>query len=215
MSKPFTEDDLSRQLQYDRTWRLREISDLKTVTLRADEIAQQVLLRALVTVCYAHFEGSVRFAGRKYFEHIALRKFQYKDLDPQFLRNYFLPRLGALTSDKASIPDRCAMVDEILGSADRRFSRANDDLVNTRSNLNSDVFRDICLVCGVSFAQFEAEIDFIDVVLLKRRNEIAHGEDTRVGIDDLDMLADRTLGLMRAFGNSIENRVVLRQYRAA
>ena len=162
---------------------------------------------------YAHWEGSVRFAARKFFEHVALRRLQYRELDQQFLRNYFLPRLSALSVARTSLTERCALVDEILGASNRRFSRSNDDLVNTRSNLSSEVFRDICLVCGVSFVQFEGDANFIDIVLLKRRNEIAHGEDTRIGIEDLDDITNRTLALMRSFGNAVENRVYQREYR--
>ena len=71
------------------------------------------------------------------------------ELDRQFLRNYFLPRLAALSTNKTSIAERCALVDEILSSSDRRFSRVNEDLINTKANLNFDVFTDICLVCCV------------------------------------------------------------------
>jgi hypothetical protein len=69
---------------------------LKAAILRADTLLQRVLLRALVTICYAHWEGYVRFAGRKYLEYVALGKFAYKDLNRQFLRNYFLPRSPGL-----------------------------------------------------------------------------------------------------------------------
>ena len=54
---------------------------------------------------------------------MALRRLQYKDLERQFFRNYFLPRLAALSTVKTSLAERCALVDEILNSADLRFSR--------------------------------------------------------------------------------------------
>ena len=76
------------------------------------------------------------------------------------------------------------------------------------------MFTDICLVCGVPPASFAAKSTFIDVVLLKRRNAIAHGEDTLVGLDDLDEITNETIGLMRAFGDELENRVVLQTYKA-
>src|SRR5205807_2806605 len=133
-------------------------------------------------------------------EHIALRKLQYSDLDRQFLRNYFLPRLAALSNSKTSIAERCALVDEILTSSDRRFSRVNEDLVNTKSNLSFDVFTDICLVCGVPKSTFADKTVFVDVFLLKRRNGIAHGEDTFVEVEDLDELTSGTMEMMRAFG---------------
>lgn len=214
MSKPYTEADFSAQITEDRNWRIKEISDLKLAIRRGDAGLQKVLLRALVAICYAHWEGYVRFSARKYLEHVALRRFQYRELDTQFLRNYFLPRLAAFSSSRASITDRCALVDEILGASDRRFSQVNDDLINTRANLNFEVFTDICLVCGVAASHFADKSAFVDVLLLKRRNAIAHGEETMVAIEDLDVITEDTVGLMRAFGDALENRVVLQTYKA-
>jgi hypothetical protein len=215
MSKPYSDTDFSMQVTEDRSWRLKEISDLKSAAVNADAKLRRVLLRALIAICYAHWEGYVRFTARKYLEHVALRKFQYKDLDRQFLRNYFLPRLASLATTKTSLTERCALVDEVLNASTRRFSRMKEDLVNTRSNLNFDVFTDICLVCGVPIEPFAHKSDFIDVFLLKRRNAIAHGEDTFLEIEDLDKLTDETVALMRAFGDALENRVVLKSYKSA
>lgn len=215
MSKPYSEADFSEQITQDRSWRLREISDLKAAIVRADENLRRVLLRALVTICYAHWEGYVRFAARKYLEHVALRRFQYGHLDRQFLRNHFLPRLAALSASRNSIAERGALIDEVLNASTQRFSRLNDDLINTRANLNFDVFTDICLVCCVPIQLFADRGTFVDVVLLKRRNLIAHGEDTFVTINDLDELANETIAIMRTFGDALENHVYVRDYRAA
>ena len=215
MSKPYSEEDFSSQITEDRSWRLREISDLKIAILRADNNLRRVLLRALITICYAHWEGYIRFAARKYLEHVALRRLQYGDLDRQFFRNYFLPRLLAISASKASIAEYCGLVDEILDSADRRFSRVNEDLISTKANLNFSVFSDICLVCGVPTQSFTDKATFVDVVLLKRRNAIAHGEDTFVEIEDLDEITNETVAIMRGFGDALENHVYLREYKVA
>jgi hypothetical protein len=171
-------------------------------------------LRGLVTICYAHWEGYVRFAARKYLQHVALRKFAYSELDRQFLRNYFLPRLSAFSTSKASLAERCDLVDEILNSADRRFSRVNEELVNTKANLSFDVFADICHVCCVPITPFADRAVFIDMFLLRRRNAIAHGEDTFVEIEDLDELTNETVAVMRAFGDALENHVYLKDYKS-
>ncbi|PRH84578.1 hypothetical protein C5L14_25585 [Labrys okinawensis] len=214
MSKPYSEDDFSAQITEDRNWRMKEISDLKSAIRQGDGRAKRVLLRALVTICYAHWEGYVRFAAKKYLEHIALRKFQYSQLGPQFFKNFFLPRLALATTSKLSITERCSLVEEILNSSDRRFSRVNDDLINTKSNLNFDVFSDICIVCSVPIEPFLDWKTFIDVVLLKRRNAIAHGEETLIAVDDLDEVANETISLIRTFGDALENHVVLQTYKA-
>jgi len=215
MSKPYSEDAFSTQIIQDRSWRLREISDLKAAIIRADDSLRRVLLRALLTICYAHWEGYVRFAARKYLEHVALRKFQYRDLDRQFLRNYFLPRLAALSNSNKNVAERCALIDEILNSSDRRFSRVNEDIINTKANLSFDVFSDICLVCCVPIQSFVDKATFLDVILLKRRNSIAHGEDAFLTIDDLDELTNETINIMRAFGDALENHVYMKDYKSA
>jgi len=215
MSKPYSESDFSRQITEDRSWRLKEISDLKAAIIRADINLRRVLLRAMVTICYAHWEGYVRFAARKYLDHVALRRFKFGELDRQFLRNHFLPRLATLTTSSLSIKERCALLDEILSSSDRRFARVNEDLVNTRANLSFEVFSDICLVCSVPSNTFADKADFINLLLLKRRNAVAHGEDTFLAIEDLDDMTNHTIDIMRTFGDALENHVYLKDYKSA
>lgn len=215
MSKPYSADDFSQLLTADRTWRIKEISDLKSAIRNADSTLEKVLLRSLVTISYAHWEGHVRNAARLYLTHVALRRFSFSELNTQFLKNYFLPRLASLSTNKTSLSARCELLDEILAAAPKQFSRVNDDLVNTKSNLNSDVLRDICLICGVSFTHFEEHESFIDAILLKRRNSIAHGEDTFIAKSDLDDLAEKTISLMRTFGDAVDNIVQLKSYSAA
>ena len=213
MSKPYTEDDLADQLTQDLLWRLREISDLKAATRGADEIARPALLRAIVAIAYAHWEGHVRFSARKFLTHVALRKLTFSALRRQFLRNDFLPRLAAV--GQKGIEERGRLVDEILAGDNNRFSRVNEDLINTKSNLNSDVLHDICRVCGVDPAGFLPYESFIDVILLKRRNAIAHGEDTFIDVSELDDVTDGTIGLMRRFSNELQTSAYLGSYKAA
>lgn len=215
MSKPYSESDLSEQLSRDRIWRIREISDLKIATERADRVLRPVLLRSLVTMSYAHWEGSIRFSAKKYLDHIALRRFRFDQLNGQFTKNYFLPRLAALSQTKFGISDRCALIDDILASSEKQFKHVNEALVDTKANLNFSVFSDICLVCGVEIETFKSKETFIDVILLKRRNAIAHGEETLVGFDELESITADAIGLMRAFGDALENQAYSKTYRAA
>lgn len=212
MSKPFTDEDLASQLSRDLTWRIREISDLKSAVLSSDSVARPALLRALVTIAYAHWEGHVKFSAQKYLVHIALRKITYSSLDRQFLRNDFLPRLAAIS--QKSIKEKGDLVDAILDGGMRRFVQINESLVNTKSNLNFDVLCDICRVCGIDSDIFSDYENFIDAILLRRRNSIAHGEDTFIDVNDLDPLTEQTVCLMRMFSNDLQAKAHLGQFRA-
>lgn len=214
MSKPYTESDFSRQVTEDRTWRMREITDMRSIIERSDQLLQKVLLRGLVTICYAHWEGYVKFAATKYMEYIALRKFRFVDLDRQFTRNHFLPRLSHLENSKSNYLEKCELVDCILDSTNDQFKRIHSDLISTQSNLSFKIFSAICVACGIPIQSFKEYEDFVDIFLLKRRNAIAHGEDTFVAISDLPIVADKTIALMRNFGDLLENHITLKKYRS-
>ena len=130
----------------------------------------------------------------------------------QFLRNEFLPRLA--TVNQKSIKERGEIVDLILSGNINRFSRVNEDLINTRSNLNFEALLDICRVCGVESSIFVGEARFIDVILLKRRNAIAHGEDTFIDVTELDSFTQGTINIMRLFSNELQKSAYLGLYRA-
>lgn len=214
MSKARTESDLSAQLDVDFTSRLRELSDLKRAIRDADQNAQQVLLKALVAISYAHWEGYVKFAASKYFEYVALRRLPYTSLQQQFYVNSFLVRLGTFVSSRPSLKSRCDLISEALNPGGATFSQVHPDLVNTGSNLKFEVLQNICLVCGIDSTIFQPYETFIDVFLLRRRNSIAHGDDSAVGIHEVDELIEGVVGLMRLFRNQVENNVYTKAYLA-
>lgn len=212
MSKARTESDLSAQLDSDLTTRLRELSDLKRAILDAEPISRTVLLKALVALAYANWEGFVRYSATKYFEYISIRRLAYIDLSQQFYANSFLARLASFTTNKPTVKSRIEFVEEVLSGGTQRFSYINADLINTGSNLKFDVLKDICLVCDINVKVFQEHETFIDVFLLKRRNSIAHGDDATVGIDEIDSLVDNTIALMRTFKNELENKIYTKSY---
>lgn len=214
MSKARTEADLSAQLDADFTSRLRELSDLKKAINDADPTARQVLLKALVAIAYAHWEGHVKFAATKLFEFVALRRLPYSSLGQQFYINSFLIRLGAFVANRPSLKTRCDLVHEVLNSRGSNLSQVHPDLVNTGSNLKFEVLQNICLVCGIDSKPFEPHETFIDVFLLRRRNSIAHGDDSSVGEHEVDALINGVITIMRMFRNEVENKVYTKTYLA-
>lgn len=206
MSKPNTPEAFSRALDQDRVWRALELSDLHTALQRADKASQSVLLRALVTITYAHWEGFVKGAAQLYLEYVARRKLPFDQLERQYLKNHFLPRLDALSQQKIGFEAKCQLIDEILDGGVGRFKRVPADFIHTE-NLNSQVMATICQVCGVDATHFSNNSNYIDLILLKRRNSIAHGENSFVALEEAELITGTGLDLMMAFKNLIENAV--------
>jgi hypothetical protein len=215
MSKPYTEKDLSNQFDADLIWRRKELSDIKLAISNADKYSKSVLLRALITVVYAHWEGYVRTCANRYFEHLALRKKRFIDLERQVYVNVFLAKLNALSQSKVGIEARCQLINELLDGTGGRFSYINPDLIDTRSNLNADVIKDICVICAADGSHFESRRSFIDFMIVKRRNAIAHGQQELIIESGIDDLVTETLALMDHFRSLLENKVYTKGYLAA
>lgn len=76
--------------------------------------------------------------------------------------------------------------------------------------MNDYVF--FCERCGVDHSDFEDDEIFVDRVLLKRRNAIAHGEDEMISVDEMDQLVYRVLSLMSRFSNLLENVIYQKSF---
>jgi hypothetical protein len=215
MAKPCSQQDLSDQFDSDLIWRRRELSDMKAAIRRADVVSRSVLLRAIITMAYAHWEGYVRVCANAYFEHLMLRKLRYVVLERQIYVNSFLVRLDRMNKTRLGIEERCKLVNDILDGRGARFGWMQSDLIDTRSNLSADVMKDICLICGVDGTYFEDKRVFIDVIVLKRRNAIAHGQYEFLVEADIDDLVADALALMQQFRSLLENKIYMKTYLAA
>ncbi len=214
MSKPYTESDLSDIFDAELTWRRKELSDVKAAIKSADSVAQSTHLRALVTISYAHWEGYVRACANRYFQHLTLRRKSYADFERQIYVNRFLGRLDGLCQARVGLTERCELVNEILDGGKQRFAFINSELIDAKSNLSTDVVNDICLICGVESGYFENKRTFIDKLLLKRRNSIAHGQQELISSTEADGLVREVLALMEHFRTLLENKVYTQSYVA-
>jgi hypothetical protein len=214
MTQPFTEQDLSDLFDEDLIWRRKELSDIKAAVRAADSAARSVLLRAVVTMSYAHWEGYVRNCANKYFQFLTIRRRPYGGLERQIYVNTFLPRIDALYQSRGSLEARCKLVNDILDGTAGTFRFFNASLVDTKSNLKTDVIKEICFICSVDSTHFESKRLFIDQLILKRRNAIAHGQEEFIQEVEIDNLVSEILALMQHFRTLLENKVYLKQYVA-
>ena len=90
----------------------------------------------------------------------------------------------------------------------------NPDLIDTKSNLNTDVIKNICIIREVETAHFENHRTFLNVLVLKRRNAIAHGQQKYIQLNEVDDFVATILGLMASFRNLLENKVYTKAYAA-
>jgi MAE_28990/MAE_18760-like HEPN len=193
-------------------WRRKEIRFYRTL-VDTRGAAQAALLRGAVTILYAHWEGFVKTGSSAYIEHVRQQGRRFGELTSNFVA------LGARKAAQQAShsarwklqADFCEFVRTCTGDVCRWPKAWN---VDTGSNLNVEVFRDIVVLLGIEYhPDFQLAEKPIIGRLLELRNGIAHGEGQFVDLAEYHQLHDRVDELLQLFCNEIDNAAARERYR--
>jgi hypothetical protein len=208
-----TVEQLECRLDEALAWRKRELTTLRMALKSARKHQRDLFLRAGIALLYAHWEGFVKNAAEIYIELVAAQRHLCGELASHFVV-LSISRLLSDCEQSQKTRMRIAVVDFLRKEAEEPLKIQNKS-VNTKSNLNSSVLKDIIELLGLNYAPYETKANLVDKSLLAARNKIAHGEYTDVDEKQYLVLSDEILGLMQMLrdqiGNAAESRAYLRQ----
>lgn len=211
--KGTTIEELYDFMSNEISWRRKELDDIRGL-LEANskyDSKKKALLRAGITMLYAHWEGYIKNISKAYINFVAMRKFKYSELSNNFLALALRQKISMINSDSInSLVDILGFLQNEMGNRSQGLSKEE---VNTKSNLNSDVLRNIIASLGLDYGFFAGKSNLIDVKLLARRNSIAHGRDILIELEDYMELMDSVLTMMGEIRNQIDNAVQLKAYK--
>jgi hypothetical protein len=213
MAQLRTAEEFTSFVTSDLTWRIREISDIRSTATAAVGGLSRAILRASVPLMYAHWEGHVSVVSRAYLDFLAIRRLRYSSLKQAFRLNAFFATIRRMTQTRLSYMDQILFLRNVLDSGDSQLRAVDEDVLHTRSNLNSEVLQDLCCFLSLDVDHFADDFDFLDKILLNRRNNIAHGQFIEIDINMLRDMSDRVIEMMRKFNNLVDNEVNLQGYR--
>jgi len=211
MKKLRSLDMLQDFLDREFSWRIKEIANLKITVRSTKGSSKDTLIRAMVPLLYAHWEGFVKSSSEGYLNFVTSQRLSYDQLASCFMVFGIKKKLNELTHSK-NAKLSIATVDFIINELGNRAELKTDSAINTKSNLNSKVFENIAVSIGIDTSWYETRYNLIDVSLLKRRNEIAHGNYLDLEVADCFKLADEVLTIIRNYKSDIENAAALKQY---
>lgn len=194
------------------SWRIKELSYLKSRVKNATSLAQISYLRAAIPLLYAHWEGFIKEASELYLAFVAGQKLPYNELASCFVVFGAKKYLADILSKKQSKVNIEA-VEFFRSSAKSPSNLSMSGAIRTESNLSSTVFENIALSLGVMYAPYEPYANLIDKSLLERRNKIAHGEYLDIDEVGYSALADEVLKLIRMYKTDLENLASTQAYR--
>lgn len=196
---------LQQHIQESSAWRKHELHELNGLVARQQDRGHRLLLRASIALTYAHWEGYTREAIEAVLHFVRTKGLRGAELNEAVLALSVKGRLGELTGGSSNL-SAIRIVRELREALDGKCQIPKE--VSTRSNLNRSVFED--LMCGLGIdpnviwtAQPGVTNIDLDGRLLKRRNQIAHGEHLAPDAEECAELIASVCALMDAMEETL------------
>jgi len=194
------------------SWRIKEISQLKNSARTSRSSMQKAVIRGGVPLLYAHWEGFVKRACEYYVDFVSHQRLTLDELESNFVVLGLKKYLQTIVSSRKTKVN-IEVVDFFRKNMNQRAEIRLPSAINTESNLSSSVFENIAMSVGIDPDRYKSRYNFIDESLLKRRNNIAHGEYLDVDCTSFLELADNVILILRWVKTDIENLASMESYR--
>ncbi|OEU66399.1 MAG: hypothetical protein BA863_07525 [Desulfovibrio sp. S3730MH75] len=203
-------DSLAREI----TWRKRELVNFLSIVNdnTSPRYIKNALYRSGVTLLYAHWEGFVKQACTNYLCFVCMQRVKNKDLSVNLQSLIFhetLKKYGK--TKKASLYHDAINFLSIKG--EHQSIIPYKGIINTQSNLNSEVFKEIAWLTQMDYSLFQTSEHFIDSFLLAKRNHIAHGEACPIDKSSYLMTHDKVIELLEMVKTQLENNALSGIYK--
>lgn len=211
-NKIITIDNLVDSIDNDLSWRKKELHYIKTLIPKEKSPKQSSYLRLAVPLLYAHWEGFAKSSMEAYLKYVALRNLKHTDLRPQFIALSLSKLLGL--SEIKNLEGKTSIVSTLLLKLNDRAQIPTKDIIQTKSNLRYDVFREIIFTLSLSEEKFTIYKSFIDD-LVDTRNHIAHGNYLKVEYKECITMCDDLTTLLEILKTEIVNSATLELFKSS
>lgn len=211
--KPKTIQQFADAIAREITWRKRELSNFNVFVKKTVEprYLKDALYRSGIPLLYAHWEGFVKQSCTLYLYYVCMQRIKNKNLSINLQALLFYENLKRQENTKRpSLYQDAIEFLRLKGDHDSKIPYKN--IVDTKSNLNSDVFREIAWLMQMDYSIFETSEQFIDKILLAKRNNIAHGEECPVDKATYMQAHSKVIELMENVKTQLENNVQNKVY---
>lgn len=205
-----TFDKLSDKVIGEFSWRRKELNILKNKIPTSKNSLQSALIRAILPLLYAHWEGFVKVSLSYYLEFVSNKGLKNNELKTQFIALSLQKKIGDLKEN--SVKNKTQIIDFIFSNSEKQSNIPTKNIINTKSNLKYDVLDEILFIMDLEDVYFDSQKDLIND-LVNERNYIAHGEHKLIEYDTFLEFFNDTISLMEYLKTKIENSALLENYK--
>ncbi|WP_028313580.1 MAE_28990/MAE_18760 family HEPN-like nuclease [Desulfatibacillum aliphaticivorans] len=171
--------------------------------------------RSAIVLSYAHWEGFVKDASEAYVNLVAQKSRSFSSYSNNFKALICRNELRIAKESSRKIGPHLRVVERFTEKLDESISLSTGGAVDTESNLNSEVFSNLCESMGIDYEKrWSTNGPFIDD-MFSSRCSIAHGElyepDAVYSLEVLRFV----ISSIDKFSTDIENAAIQKAYLQA
>lgn len=206
-----TLSQLQDALDSEMGWRVKEVGAF-LVASKSNGPEKKFFIRAGVALVYAHWEGFIKASSETYLSFVHYRGHTYRELKSCFAVFGLKSKLQMLATSRKSAPNIEAF-DFIISEMEKPAYMQMSSAINTESNLTSKVFGNIAKSLDLDVEKYATKFNLIDESLVKRRNQVAHGEYVDLNGREFGELVNDILQLMRDYKVDLLNAASMEAYK--
>lgn len=210
MAKVRTLLDLEDKITAETAWRKQELALIRSNVALSAGVAQSVAVRSAIALLYAHWEGWIKNVGILYIRFVNTQGHRLDDLSAPFLGNALKTRIDGISESRRA-RGHTEFASLVVSGLHGRAA-LSESLIDTGSNLKSELMLDILDRLGLSADFFEMRQNMIDEELLKRRNSVAHGQYEVLEKNDYLNLHENVASLLAQFTTLVLNAASSKAY---
>jgi len=206
-----TAEELQTRLDEDFAWRRKELTVIFTNVKSSKHLQVNTNIRIGVVILYAHWEGFIKNAAELYLIFVACKKLTLKQLSNNMIAVSLKSKLIEFEeTNKNTVHTQ--LINFLLGDLNIRAQIPTENIIKTRSNLNSSILKEILSIIDIDYAPYELKEKYIDSQLLRIRNSVAHGQNPEINEAEFYELYHEMTNLMSLIKNEITNNAILSKY---
>jgi len=196
------QDDLDRQL----VRRTKELAQLNLlVKSERQHYEQDVINRLVIPHAYSHYEGFIKHASILFLKYI-IGIYNPENVVPHNILALEIQK-HMETGKSKSIVEYINLIN-IIREKQTHISFKPESVINTHSNLKSDVLKEIMVICDLRYdAYWQGKSLFIDNTLLRYRNQISHGELISLDIKTVIDCLSSVIEIIRTYKQKLDDKI--------
>jgi hypothetical protein len=200
------------RLDAELAWRKQDIAAVTSALSKSNGRGRDALIRALLAITYAHWEGFNKAAFIAYGEHISLQGKDYGGLIRSLSGMRAIENVKLLSEIRRKVFASANILESLHGIESEKAVINISARFSKIGNLNYELFVEMMGFFGIDTAKYATKSVMIDESLLKRRNSIAHGDYLDVEYEDAISLSKEILEILGRIKDDLGDAAALKSY---